>query len=204
MKFMRHDASMRPKSKSMFLPYVLTTDTHILFTLSFRKWLEVVSPKLTLFAISNVAIISPRGFASSSSLRAFDAYITMEVKLSAMLLVILEWRERERSLKALGGEFSLCHTGRDDWHQVPSTSDRKCFPSIPANISALLENGQSARTIIVYPLPTAHKVGEMRRGFQEDNKGLVILGIRWLQVDDRRRRKAHCSLALYLKDPTEA
>ena len=39
----------------------------------------------------------------------------------------------------------------------------------------------------------------MRRWIQEDNKGVTILGIRWLLNESRRMGKAASSLVIYLK-----
>ena len=52
----------------------------------------------------------------------------------------------------------------------------------------------------MHAAPTKFKPGQMRRWVQEDNKGVTILGIRWLLQEGRRAGKAASSLVVYLKE----
>ena len=40
----------------------------------------------------------------------------------------------------------------------------------------------------------------MRRWIEEDNKGITVLGIRWLLQEPRRAGKAASSLVIYMKE----
>ena len=57
-----------------------------------------------------------------------------------------------------------------------------------------------SKTIVLHSAPTTYKPGQMRRWIQEDNKGVTILGIRWLLHETRRMGKAASSLVIYLKE----
>jgi len=54
----------------------------------------------------------------------------------------------------------------------------------------------------MHAAPLKYKPGTMRRWIEEDNKGVKILGIRWLLREDRRGQVAS-SLVIYMRDLME-
>jgi len=62
----------------------------------------------------------------------------------------------------------------------------------------------AARALVLHAAPTHRKLGEMRRWLEEDNKGVVIIGARWLLQEGRRLGKATSSLVIYLSSPKAA
>lgn len=59
----------------------------------------------------------------------------------------------------------------------------------------------AVRALVLHAAPTHRKLGEMRRWLEEDNKGVVIVGARWLLQEGRRLGKAASSLVIYLSIP---
>jgi len=53
---------------------------------------------------------------------------------------------------------------------------------------------------VLHTTPTKYKPGEMRRWVEEDNRGIQILGIRWLIQEHRRAGKLASSLVIYMKE----
>ena len=60
----------------------------------------------------------------------------------------------------------------------------------------------TTRALVMHAAPLKYKPGTMRRWIEEDNRGVKILGIRWLLREDRRRQVAS-SLVIYMCDPIE-
>jgi len=61
----------------------------------------------------------------------------------------------------------------------------------------------TTRALIMHAAPLKYKPGTMRRWIEEDNRGVKILGIRWLLREDQRGQVAS-SLVIYMRDPIEA
>jgi len=66
-----------------------------------------------------------------------------------------------------------------------------------------LERPPITRALVMHAAPLKYKPGTMRRWIEEDNRGIKILGIRWLLRGDRRGQVAS-SLVIYMQDPIEA
>ena len=60
----------------------------------------------------------------------------------------------------------------------------------------------TTRALVMHAAPLKYKPGAMRRWIEEDNKGVKILGIRWLLREDRRGQVAS-SLVIYMRDLIE-
>jgi len=56
--------------------------------------------------------------------------------------------------------------------------------------------------LVMYAAPFKYKPGTMRRWIEVDNKGVKIMGIRWLLKEDRRGQVVS-SLVIYMRDPVE-
>ena len=66
---------------------------------------------------------------------------------------------------------------------------QEASPASPrASPRAAEESTTRTRTSVMHAAPLKYKPGTMRRWTEEDNKGVKILGIRWLLKDDRRDR----------------
>lgn len=72
----------------------------------------------------------------------------------------------------------------------------------PPKRSCMFTSGSpppQVRTLVMHAAPLKFKPGTMRRWIEEDNKGMNILGIRWL-LKEVQQGKAASSLVIYLKD----
>jgi len=54
----------------------------------------------------------------------------------------------------------------------------------------------------MHATPLKYKPGTMRRWVEVDNRGVKIVGIRWLLREDRRGQEAS-SLVIYMREPVE-
>jgi len=60
----------------------------------------------------------------------------------------------------------------------------------------------TTRALVMHAAPLKYKPGTTRRWIEEDNKGVKMLGIRWLLREDRRGQVAS-SLVIYMRDLME-
>jgi len=87
---------------------------------------------------------------------------------------------------------------------TPKTPIRPPGRARPPPAAPATKGSPSAtRALVMHAAPLKYMPGTMRRWIEEDNKGVKILGIRWLLKEDRREQVAS-SLVIYLKDPVES
>jgi len=84
--------------------------------------------------------------------------------------------------------------------EEPSSSSFKDELSHPPPPPPPRRKQQTVKAIVVRDLPRKHKLGELRRWLQDENKGVVITGSRCLPTDDRCTGRTHSSLVLFLAD----
>lgn len=93
--------------------------------------------------------------------------------------------------KSVGGYWE-CHCG-------PA---RCATPPPQATLSTSETLSPQARTLVTHAAPLKYRPGTMRKWIEEDNKGVNILGVRWL-LKEGRRGVAASSLVIYMKDLIE-
>ena len=110
-------------------------------------------------------------------------------------------KERRASPKPTQGQSRKGKEGARQSPVPPKTPPRP--PARARSLPAPLATEKSlptTRAFVMHAAPLKYKPGTMRRWIEEDNKGLRILGIRWLLKEDRRGQLAS-SLVIYMKDP---
>jgi len=95
---------------------------------------------------------------------------------------------------------------RDPWAVSSSCQARRSTPgyierSSPVSFVAV-ESSPRTGTLVMHAAPLKYRPGAMRRWIKGDNKGMKILGIRWLLKGDRWGHIAS-SRIMYMKDLME-
>jgi len=78
--------------------------------------------------------------------------------------------------------------------------DRPAFPN--SGTPPRPRTPPSTRAVVMHAALLRYKPGTMRRWIEEDNKGVTIVGIRWLLQEDRRGQEAS-SLVIYMRNPVK-
>ncbi|KAF8420906.1 hypothetical protein EV426DRAFT_701977 [Tirmania nivea] len=79
-------------------------------------------------------------------------------------------------------------------HQSPCVSK--------AGTSNTLVSSVKAQAVVMHGVPTRYKPGQMRRWIEEDNKGVEVMGIRWL-LKQHEPGKVASSLVVYTRSAKE-
>jgi len=86
--------------------------------------------------------------------------------------------------------------------QMPPAQRERQTPPEKAGFRQPPTYPTTTRALVMHAAPLKYKPGTMRRWIEEDNKGVKILGIRWLLREDRRGKVAS-SLVIYMSDLME-
>jgi len=99
------------------------------------------------------------------------------------------------------------HKGGHRQQAAPLPGRKEAKPETPSRKKEKTPQGDrgappTTQAIVMHAAPLKYKLGTMRRWIEEDNKGVKILGIRWLLWEDRRGQVAS-SLVIYMRDLIE-
>ena len=81
-----------------------------------------------------------------------------------------------------------------------SKEDRPAFPN--PGTPPCPRTPPTTRAVVMHAAPLQYKPGTMQRWIEENNKGVTIVGIRWLLKEDRGGQEAS-SLVIYIRDLVE-